>query len=235
MTGVQLSALIRRKTRTTTATYTDADMLVDVNAAVEELAGRIQQVRPEVFNMPSLADLVADQREYSFPSDMLNSMVSLELKFASTDDYVPAYPVRNAPYEFSLYEDGIAGAYNNNTPYYFIRRKAIYLLSGTIIAVTDGLKLVYNAFPAALSDLAGVTDLSADPSTTSHGFPREFHGLLADRVIIQYKDMNGIALNREDLTYDMKLETKLDEFSTVNLDQVVTASVPRTSGDGFDL
>jgi hypothetical protein len=213
-------------------------MLVDVNNGIEEFAGRIQGVRPEVWNIPTFANLVADQREYSFPADVLNSIVSLELKFTSTGDYIPARPLKKNPSDFALQESKIAGAYNNFTPYYFLRRKAVYVLSGTIIAVTDGFKLVYNTFPAALSNLTGSDDLSVDPSTTTHGFPREFHELLARHVSIAYKDLNGIPLSKKELQFEQDLEKKLDEFSIANVDVEETADIPSgtsMSNNGFDL
>lgn len=238
MTGTQLAALVRRKTRAGTTNYSDAHMLVDVNVFIEEIAGRIQQQRPVVWNIPSTFNLVANQREYAFPADTLNSIVSLELKFTSSGDYTPAHAIKRAPSDFALQESNIVAHYNNSSPVYFSRRKALYILSGTITAVTDGGKLVYNAFPASLANLAGSTDLSVDPSTTTHGFPREFHELLARRVVIHYKDINGINLSREDLAYEQDLENALDNFSTINLDLQEIANMPSSaslSNHGFDL
>ena len=85
MTATQLASLIRLKTRTTSTTFSDADMLVYVNTFIDEIAGRIQQVRSEVWNVPALFDLETDKREYAFPDDVLNNIVSLELKFSSSD------------------------------------------------------------------------------------------------------------------------------------------------------
>jgi hypothetical protein len=236
MNATQLASLIRAKTRTTSDTFSDADMLVYVNAYIDELAGRIQQERQDIWNMPATFDLEADEREYAFPDDVLNSIVSLELKFASDGDYVRARAIQ-APSDFALSEAQIAGYHSNLTPWYFVRRRAVYVLSGTIAAVTGGGRLIYNAFPASLADLTGTTDLSIDPSTTTHGFPREFHELLARRVSIQFKDINGIQLSREDLAYDQDLERKLDEFSTADLSAVFTASLPggaSMADNGFD-
>lgn len=237
MTGTQLASLIRAKTRTTSTTFPDADMLVYVNTYIDELAGRIQQERPSIWNMPATFDLEADTREYGFPSDTLNNIVSLELKFTSSGSFVPAYPLKKNPSDFALTEAEITGSYTNLNPQYFVRRKALYVLSGTITAVTGGGKLVYNAFPASLANLSGSTDLSVDPSTTTHGFPREFHELLARRVAIEYKDINGMALSTKELAYDEELERKLDEFSTANLDLQETGDLPSgaSMGDnGFD-
>jgi hypothetical protein len=237
MNAVQLASLIRTKTRTTSDTFSDADMLVHVNTFKDEIAGRIQQERQDIWNMPATFDLVGDQREYAFPDDVLNNIVSLELKFTASGDYVRARATK-APDDFALSEDQITAYHTNLTPWYFVRRRAVYVLSGAITAVTGGGRLVYNAFPASLADLTGTTDLSIDPSTTTHGFLREFHELLARRVSIEYKDINGMQLSTKELAYDQDLERKLDEFSTVDLSQVFTASLPSgaSMGDnGFDL
>lgn len=234
MNAVQLASIIRAKTRTTSTTFSDADMLVYVNTFKDELAGRIQQERPTIWNMPATFDLEADKREYAFPEDILNSIVSLELKFASSGEYVRARALQ-APNAMALSEAEVTAYHSNLTPWYFVRRKAVYVLSGPIVAVTDGGKLVYNAFPASLADLSGTTDLSIDPSTTTHGFPREFHELLARRVAIEYKDTNGMELSSKELAYDEELERKLDEFSTVDLSEVFTASVENDGDNGFSL
>jgi hypothetical protein len=108
MNATQLASLIRAKTRTTSDTFSDADMLVYVNTFKDEIAGRIQQERQDIWNMPATFDLEDDKREYAFPDDVLNSMVSLELKFASDGDYVRARAIQ-APSDFALSEAQIAG------------------------------------------------------------------------------------------------------------------------------
>jgi len=236
MTGASITSYIRRLTRTNSTTYTDADLLADINLFKNEIASHIQQVRPTIWNMPALDDLVADQREYAFPSDVLNHIVSLELKFTASGDYVLAKPIARKHYNDVLQESVIVSNFDNQNPRYFIRRKALYILSGTIVAVTNGIKLVYDAFPADLDNLTGTEDLSIDPTTTSHGFPREFHELLARRVSINYKNINNIALNRQDLTYDIDLEKALNNFSTANLDESIIGTLPPSDSDnGFNL
>ena len=235
MNATGITSFIRRKTKTTTSTYPDADLLVDINTFMDELAGRIQQVRPSIWNIPATFALEADQREYAFPSDTLNNIVSLELDFGS--GYVPATPMKKNPSGFALTEAQIVATFSSATPEYFIRRKAIYILSGAVPSDDEGGKLVYNAFPKNLTSLSGSTDLSVDPSTTEHGFPREFHELLARRVSIHYKDLNDIKLSKEDASYDKDLEKKLDEFSVNNLDTAEIAQVPSGASlgnNGFD-
>jgi len=237
MTGVQLAALVHKKTKTNTTTFTLADMLVYANIFKDEIASKIQQRRSEIWNIPSLDDLADDQREYAFPSDVLNNIVSLELKFSAAGDYVIATPLARRHYADVLQESKIVNDFDNLDPRYFIRRQAIYILSGTIVEVTDGFKLVYNAFPADLADLEGLADLSVDPTTTTHGFPREFHELWARRVGIEYKNNNDMALSRKDLEYDRDLEATLDEFSIPNLDEEIVGALPPAShrgDDGYD-
>lgn len=232
MNSTQLAALIRKKTGTNSVTFTDADMLVYVNMAKDELAGEIQKVRRSIWNIPMLDDLVADRREYGFPSDILNSIVSLELKFSSSGDYVLAESIRRSNFNDALQESKIVAEYSNDTPKYFIRRQAIYILSGSIVSVTDGISLVANVFPADLADMTGTTDLAVDPTTTSHGFPREFHELLARRVSIEYKSNTpGKKLNRKELEYGKDLEIALDKFSIVDASEEIIGGI---ADDGSD-
>lgn len=233
MTATALASLIRLKTKTTSSTFTDADMLVYVNAAIDELAGRIQQERPEIWNVPATFNLEADKREYAFPEDVINNIASLELKFSSTGSFVRARALKQAPDDYALSEANIASYHTNLTPWYFVRRKAVYVLSGTITDVTGGGRLVYNAFPVSLASMSGSEDLSLDPTTTTHGFPREFHELLARRVSIEYKANNpGMELGPTELTYYDDLERTLSEFSTANLDVEETAEMPSGASMG---
>ena len=237
MTGTQLAAFIYKKTKTNTTTYPAADMLVDVNLMKDEIASRIQQVRQTIWNIPALDDLVLNQREYAFPTDVLNNTVSLALKFTAAGDYVVATSMARRHYKDVLQESKIVNNFDNLNPKYFLRRKAIYVLSGSIIGVTDGVKLVYNAFPADLANLTGIVDLSIDPSTTTHGFPREFHELLARRVNIEYKSANNLPLSKKDLDYEKDLEKALDDFSTADLSEEIIGALPSGASrgsDGFD-
>jgi len=234
MTSTELNNLINYKCRTNDTTFPVADKLVFVNLMKDEIASRIQQVRKTIWNMPALDDLVLNQREYAFPADVLNNLVNLELKFTASGNYVLATPMARRNYKDVLQESVIVDNFNNDTPKYFIRRKAIYILSGSIIAVTEGLKLVYDSFPASLANMTGVADLSIDPSTTTHGFPREFHELLARRVSIEYKDRNEMKLNKKELEYEIDLEKALDSFSVSNLDSTTIGALPSGASRSFN-
>lgn len=212
-------------------------MLLDANTFKDELAGKIQAARPDIWNVPATFDLAADTREYALPSDINGRIVSLELKFTSSGDYVVSRPYKKNPDDLVLQESIIVAQFNNSTPHHFLRRNALYILSGTIIAVTDGGKIVYDAFPADISSMAGSTDMSVDPSTTTHGFPKAFHELLERRLSIFYKGKEGMKLTPDELNYENDLDAKLAEFSTGNIAVQETADMPSgesLGGNGFD-
>jgi len=233
MTGTKLAAWIRRKTHTNSTTYTDADLLVDINLMKDEIVSRIQQVRPTIFNITYLANLVlsSTSREYAIPTEALNRIVDLELKFTATGDFVQATHLARRHYKDALQETKIVNDFNNLNPKYFIRRKKIYVLSGTIIAVTDGFKLVYDRLPADLANLTGDTDLSLN-TDTENGIPREFHKLWGRGVVVEYKDLHEMRLSKKELEYDSDLEKALDDFSIANLDEEVIGSLPHGSTRG---
>ena len=235
MTGAQLLTYIRRKTFTTTATYSDADILIDVNQMIEEFAVELQKAREHIWEITFLDDLLADIREYAFQSDMLNNMTDLELMFVAGEDYVQAHPSARRHYNDVLQESVIIANFDNSDPEYFIRKKEIYILSGTIAAVTDGIKLVYSSFPSTLANLTGSACLSIDPSATTHGFPREFHKLLARKIVREYKDNNNMKLNKLDIDFEVDMEKKLNAFSVADTGKTVVAGLPVTDSDnGFN-
>lgn len=238
MTRAQFATIVRRKTRTSSTTYPDAELLLDANIYRDEIAGMIQQWRSDYWNVPVLDDLIANQREYAQPDDVLNRLISLELKFTSSGDFVVATPIRRLHYPDALQESLIVSTYSNTKPFFFVRRGAFYILSGTISSVTDGFRLVYDAFPTTMSDLTdSSTDMSVDPSTTTRGFPREFHEILARRCSIAYKNRNQKKLDQDELSYDKDLQTLLSNFSIAVADESLVGKLPdgSTRGDnGYD-
>jgi len=239
MTGANIVELIRRKSKSTSTTYTDADLLVDINLIKDEIVLKLQKVRPEIFNIIGLQDLVASgtTREYDIPVAALNKIIDLELLFETGGDYVQATFLARRHYLDSLQESKIVAGFSNSYPKYFIRRKKVYILSGTTTAVTDGFRLVYDLLPADLANLTGSTDLALN-SDTANGVPKELHELWARRVVIKYKDNNNMKLNNDELKYERDLEETLDLLSDIDLSKEVISSLPSASSrgsDGFDL
>ncbi len=195
-------------------------MLPLVNTFKDEIASQIVERNAGYFLVPTEFDLVASSttREYAWPDDQLNRIHKLELKFASGDARFPATYIKD--YRYSETESEIVKRFGNEEGQfaYTIRRKAMLILSGTISATTDGGKLWYHAYPFALTSLSGSTDLAVDPSTTTFGFPRQFHELLARRVSIEFKSSKPkpLPLSRHELNYENDLKTQLDAIAHVD-------------------
>ena len=237
MTGAQLATLVRRRTKTNTTTYSDADLLVDTNIFKDELASKIQVQRPQAFYKETTGDLVVSSstRRYYEPVDVLNNISKLELKFTATGNFVKATPMKPSDFDEAIVETEIVAKYSNDEPMYFMEGKSFYILSGTVIAVTGGYRITYNAFPTDLASMAGATDLSIT-SSTAIGIPREFHELLARRISIEYKSNNSMKLNAVELNYERDLKKAIDSYSIPNLDEQLIGEFPKDKTDnGFNL
>lgn len=250
MTGTQVAALVRKRTRTNSTTFTDADMLVDVNIFKDEISSMIVERNSGYFLIPSTFDLVANQREYSFDDGLLSRIHKVELKFAAADSRFPATFIKD--YGGSETESEIvklfSNAYNSFETEsggvskgaagfaYTIRRRGIYVLSGTIIAVTAGGHMWWHKYPADLANLTGTTGLEVDPSTTTFGFPRQFHELLARRVGVEYKGRQPkpIPLNAMELRFEKDLETQLAAISHIDNSGELIAELPEPLAYGND-
>lgn len=241
MTGTALAALIRYKTKTNSTTFTDTDMLPLVNTFKDEISSMIVERNAGYFLVPTDFDLVASStsREYAFPDDLLNRMHKLEIKFTSTSSRFPSTYIKD--YRGSETESEIVKWYTNEEGGFAhtIRRRAVLILSGTIIAVTLGGRLWYHAYPVTLANLTGVTDLAVDPTTTTFGFPRQFHELLARRVSIEYKSSKAkpLPLSRHEMNYEGDLKIQLDAIAHVdNSGEIIgdELSSEDTGNNGFN-
>lgn len=241
MTPAKLAALIRFKTRTNTTTFTDADMLPLVNIFKDEIASKIIDKDGGYFLLPSTFDLVANQREYSLPDTWLNTMQKLEIKFSSSDARFPSKWIKD--YQGSETESEIVKSFSNSQDGFghYIRRRSLFILSGTIANVTAGGRLWYAIFPADLANLTEATNLiESDPTTTTFGLPRQFHELLARRVSIEYKGRQPkpIALNRHELNYENDLQLQLNALVPQDKSGEIIGELPSAQelfNNGFDL
>lgn len=240
MTGAQLAALIRYKTRTNSTTFTDADMLPLVNMFKDEIASMIVERNAGYFLIPSTFNLVANQREYFLGNDVLNRIKKVELKFDSSSARLPARALKD--YLGSETESEIVKNFSNAEGQfaYVIRRRSLLILSGTIASVTDGGRFWAYIYPADLSVLSGSTDLTNDPSTTSFGIPRQFHELWARRVAMEYKSRQPkpIRFSPMENNYYQDLNIQLDAISVNDESEEIIADYPSAQdlwNNGHDL
>lgn len=241
MTPAQLATRIRFYTKTNSTTLTDATLLPLVNDARRDLSEQAMERAPEKFLVPATENLVANQREYAFDSNILERLHKVECKFSANDARIPLIPLKD--YRLSETEAEIVKRFANTegSASYIVRRNAILILSGTITAVTAGLRTWFAQYPPDIAnDLTDTTDMSVAASTTSAPFPRPLHDLCALWVSIAYKSNRPkpIPLSKRELQYDQILEQKLAVMSRGDAGLEIIGESPPSQdlwNDGFDL
>jgi len=215
-------------TRTTSTTFTDAQIISLMAIRQDEIARAILKTDEDILLIPQYANLVVSTitaREYPQPQDILSRIKRVEAKLDGTNYIVlNEFDVTSYRKAISTEADIIANFSNLEGEAFFdILRKSIVIYSGTLTAVTDGLKILVNTYPAAITDLALTSDMSQDPSTTTHGIPRAMHEVWARGVIIDYKSSREkpIPLSEGELNYKNDLEETIQTLKHGNLDREV--------------
>jgi len=138
----KFATLIRYYTKTNSTTFTDADILVLANIFKEDIAGLIgKEVGEDYFGLRFERDLIAGQREYDLPSEVMARIKYLEVNLDGTE-WKKLSEVDLNEHERTTDEATILNNYSNESPEYDLWDQSIFLLSGSaIIDVTNGLKL----------------------------------------------------------------------------------------------
>jgi len=236
MTPVNFAKLVRLYTKTNSTTFTDADILVLANIFKDDIAAQIgKEVGEDYFGLRYERNLVANQREYDLPAEMMGRIKYLEAKLDGTN-WERLKETDLTIYDRTSDEDTIELAYADKDPEFDMFDQSIFILSGdAIIAVTNGLKLWCIIYPADFSSLSGSDDMSTPPDDYSHGFPRQFHELLARRVSIAYKSSKDrpIPLSEKEKLYEVDLSAAINTMKDANLDRSVVPSMPEYDGADY--
>lgn len=243
MTGVNFAALIRNYTHTNSTTFPDSEMVLLANTVKDDFAPAIKKANEDFFGVIATRNLVASsssdmtKREYTLPEDTLG-IKYLEAKFDGTNWVVLSKFDLNK-YRRPTDEATIIGQFANekDRAFYDIFRRSIWIYSGTISAVTSGLKLHHIAYPADIEagDLADIVDLSTDPSATTSQLPRQFHELWARKVSILWKSgrQQPVPLNERELKFEDDFKDKIAEVRKADEDEEVTSSTPYNDGSQY--
>lgn len=235
MTFAQLNSYINLSCGTDDTTFTLADKLILLNIYKDDIAKEIAKRNEDYFGMPMTDDLVAGQREYAFPDEILNNIKGVEAKLDGSDwSWLQEFDINSLKQPID--ETNIRNYFTGKSPMFDIFRMSLWIYSGdAIIDVAEGLKLWVIVYPANFTDLTLTTDMAIAPSNVSHGFPRQFHELLGRRVSIHYKTSQDrpITLSEKELMYETDLEKALSAISGMNLDRTVVGTIPYN--DGQDL
>lgn len=228
---------MRFKTRTNSTTFTDANILALMKIRQDEIACAVMEVDEDILLIPQTANLVANQRSYAFPSDMLSKIKRVEAAPDGTNWLKFSY-MDMTEFQHPLTESNITSYFSNNEGdcFYDLYRKALYLMCGTVSTLASGLKVWVNTYPSAITDLTGSTDMSVDPSTTTHGVPRELHEIWARGVIIDFKESRErpLPLTEREQKYEYDKNKAIYSLKNQDLDRQVIGHLPASSERGND-
>jgi len=240
MTGKEFLDYIHLITRTDSDTLSTTDILLFANVRLETISRAIMNDDEDTLIMPMTTNLIANLREYPYPCEILSRIKYVEAKFDGTN-WIHLDEMDLNQYRKPTSETDIVANFGNELgrAFYDISRKALNIYSGVIANVTDGLKLWCNTYIQKLdaSRLTDeTTDLSVDPTTTTHGFPRELHELWARGVSIDYKSTREkpIPLTEQEMNYKNDLTQAIWDLKHGNADRSFMALIPDASDRGND-
>ncbi len=232
MTPASLANYVRLKTHTNSTTLPDSTILLYAGIRMDQISAKIVDYDEDYFGAPQTADLVNNQREYPFPSDMLNHIKKVEACLDGVN-WLNLKEMDLSTYDMTTDEATITSQFSNTQDdcYYFIYRGSMWILSGTLSGFSAGnacLKLWSYEWPTNITDLSSTTDISFDPNNISAGFPRVLHKSLADGVIIDYKESadKPIQLTDTEKNWDDNLLEALNNLTELNKDRTVSATMP---------
>ncbi len=236
MTFSKFTTLVRYYTKTNSTTFPDAEILTLANIFKDDISALIaKELGEDYFGLRFVRTLEAGQREYDLPSELMSRIKYVEAKLDGKNW------IRLKETDLSVYgrptdEASIQERYAGKDPEFDLFDQSIFILSGTpIIYVFEGLKLWAIVYPADFTSLSSTEEMSTPPDDYSHGFPRQFHELLARRVSIAYKSSKDrpIPLSEKEKLYEVDLATAINAMKDANLDRSVLPSMPSYDGSDY--
>jgi hypothetical protein len=236
MKYTEFAKLVRYYTKTNSTTFTDADILTLANIFKDDIAGAIgKEVGEDYFGLRFERDLVAGQREYDLPAELMSRLKYVNAKLDGTK-WKRLNETDLTTYGQAVDEATILSNYADKDAEFDLWDQGIFILSGdAIIDVTDGLKIWAIIFPSDFPNLTSTEDMSTNPDDYSHGFPRQFHELLARRVSIAQKSSKDrpIPLSEKEKMYEQDFERAIQKMKDANLDRSVQPSAPYNDGSNY--
>ncbi len=236
MIFTQFAKLIRYYTKTNSTTFPDEDILTFANIFKDDIASLIgKEVGEDYFGLRFERDLIAGQREYSLPKELMSRIKYLNAKLDG-EKWLRLNETDLNTYGGAMDENTILSRYEGKNPEFDLWDNSIFILSGKpIIDVQEGLKLWAIVYPADFTSLDSIEDMSNNPTDFTHGFPREFHELLARRVSIAYKSSKDrpIPLSEKEVLYEADLDAQIQKMKEANLDRTVVPKAPYNDGSQY--
>lgn len=238
MKGTKFTSYIRKLTKTNSTVFPDTEIADLANIVNEMFVTEIKKADEEFFTISmdtnlkeSTSDLTS--REYPLDTDIIN-LRRVEAKFDGSN-WIKLYEVDPTEFTTPLNESDITSAFSNTegSAKYDIKRNSLFIYSGSIDAVTGGLKLFAEVYAEDITttDLASTTDLSEPSTDTKFRLPRQFHELWARKVSIIYKSSKEkpIALSPHELKFDVDFADQIEAITNANADRDNVMELPDDS------
>lgn len=154
-TSLGLRNIARSITNTNSTSYSDADLDVAINTYYDLFATEILASMDEWDFQGEIAttDLVANQQEYVFPSDILK-IKRIEITYDGTNWYT-ASPMDINERGYPTDTTTLSGDFTASDPFYDLMDNSIMLYPIPTTAITAGLKIWYEK---NVTQLSSVTD-----------------------------------------------------------------------------
>jgi hypothetical protein len=241
MIATNFAKYIRLKTKTNTTTFTDPDIILLANIIKDDICKEVSRADEDYFGMETVRDLIADQRNYKFPSYVLSKIKLTQAKVDGTNwrelnEFDVNERSKNSLPEMTTDEASIIKNWAGKRPSFDIFGGELIIYSDTpIIDVVGGLKLWSIIYPADLTALDGINDLSIAPSNITFGVPRQLHKVWAKMVVIEWKNAQPrqVPLNENEQNIQTELAMAINSLKDQNLDRSTTPANVYNDGSQY--
>lgn len=236
MIPVAFAKYIRYKTKTNATTFPDADILTLANVIKDDIAKEVIKANEDYFGMKLLRNLIAGQRGYAFPSDLLSQIKYLQVTLDGIKQQeIEQFDVTS--YKRPTDEADIILNWQGRKPQFDVFGGSLYIYSDSaIIDVTNGLELWAIIYPQDLANLTDTNDMSVPYNTTSFGMPRQLHKVWATMVIADWKNSKEkpLPLSDTEQRVDVDLALAINSLKGLDLNRSIVATVSDDSHNGQD-
>lgn len=240
MIGTTFAAKVRKSTTTNTTTLPDADLVLYANIEKDDLAEYIENEAGEDFFMvPWQRDLVAGQREYTLPNQIMLNLKRFNAKLDGENWNDPLEELDvNQVRQSLVSEADVQAAFAGRKPVFDLLDRGFVIYSqDAIIDVTNGIRIDAKIYPADITTgtLALSTDLSIPTSAITTAMPRATHKVWALRTSIAYKESRPkkIPLSEEEKNIEFYIQRMMNNLRGRNLDRSYVPVAPVDTGMNY--
>lgn len=239
MTGTNFASYVRKLTKTNSSTFTDADIVLFANIVKDMFVTEIKKADEELFTIEMTTPLKASvdgnltTREYPLDKDIVN-IKRVEAMFDG-ENWIKLTEIDPTEFTTPLTESEIISKFSNTQGncFYDLSRGSLFIYSGTISAVTAGLKLFAEIYAEDIttSHITSSTDLSVPSTDTKFRLPVQFHELWARKVSILFKGSKEkpIELSQHELKFEPDFDDQIEAITNANTDRDIIMELPDDS------